>query len=89
MTIAKTEGCHKMVCHNCGQFFCYRCSWAISGYKHFVGRLPGQQVNPDLDDDVETKEPGWMRALRYTCPTCGQGPVVLDGGPWGDCQQRS
>ncbi|RLM80139.1 hypothetical protein C2845_PM12G24000 [Panicum miliaceum] len=86
MAIAKTEGCNKMVCHNCGKFFCYRCSRAISGYAHFVkgecglfervgrGRLPGQQArmdNQDLDEDVEIKEPGWMRALRYTCPTCG------------------
>jgi len=38
------------------------------------GRLPGQQArvgNQDLDEDVEIEEPGWMRALRYTCPTCG------------------
>ncbi|CAO2047891.1 unnamed protein product [Urochloa humidicola] len=74
MAIVKTEGCNKMVCRNCGKFFCYRCCRAISGYMHFVDGecglfehvVPGQQQAADLDE-----EPGRMRALSYTCPACG------------------
>ncbi|KAL6634948.1 hypothetical protein ACP70R_027619 [Stipagrostis hirtigluma subsp. patula] len=92
MAIAKTQGCNKVVCDSCGKAFCYRCNRAITSYKHFggecglydnvgKGRLPGVVlVNGGDWEDVETvAEPGWIRAIRYPCPTCGAKRTKVGG----------
>lgn len=81
MAISKTEGCNKMVCQNCGKYFCYRCNKAIAGYDHFrdgnCELFPQeeiqnweQQMNPrQLIGQIQAE----MFADRgHTCPQCGQ-----------------
>ena len=35
MAVQKSEGCNKMMCTNCGNYFCFKCGRAITGYEHF------------------------------------------------------
>ena len=73
-----------MTCWNCGRFFCYQCSAAISGYDHFNGdcvifdeaeidrwQMP---MNRRLHRMVvgQAQVALLARGHAYPCPTCGQ-----------------
>ncbi|XP_074583233.1 uncharacterized protein LOC141839393 isoform X2 [Curcuma longa] len=81
MAISKTEGCNKMVCQNCGQYFCYRCNKAIDGYDHFRGacelfpqeeierwemHMNVRQVVGQIQAELLVNQHG------HPCPTCRQ-----------------
>ncbi|XP_021893611.1 E3 ubiquitin-protein ligase RNF14-like isoform X2 [Carica papaya] len=82
MAISRTEGCNKMVCNNCGKYFCYRCNRAIDGYDHFRGRgscqLFSQQMVQNCEVRVNARQVvGQARAELYVerahlCPNCRQ-----------------
>lgn len=81
MAISRTEGCNKMVCNNCGQYFCYRCNSAIDGYDHFRDgscelfpqdtirqweeRMNARQIVAQVQAELFAKH-------GDSCPNCGQ-----------------
>lgn len=81
MAISRTEGCNKMVCSNCQQYFCYRCNKAIDGYDHFrdgMCELFPQEMMQQWEERMNVRQvvgqalgqlfPGNARP----CPGCGQ-----------------
>ncbi|KAK9716184.1 hypothetical protein RND81_06G216500 [Saponaria officinalis] len=83
MAISRTEGCNKMVCTNCGAFFCYRCNKQIDGYDHFrMGRcelFPEQMIHAWQEQMNDRQRIGQYIAVNLgananakPCPTCGQ-----------------
>lgn len=82
MAISKTEGCNKMTCSNCGEYFCYMCCKAISGYEHFSGGGCILFVQEEVQaweragrDDRQYQNlvqvELWPHLAR-PCPSCGQ-----------------
>ncbi|KAE8055655.1 hypothetical protein FH972_012482 [Carpinus fangiana] len=81
IAISRTEGCNKMMCNNCGQYFCYRCNKAIDGYDHFregTCDLFPQEAIQGWEERINPRQVlGQIRAEFFAqhvhaCPNCGQ-----------------
>ncbi|KAH9606097.1 hypothetical protein KSS87_017737 [Heliosperma pusillum] len=86
MAISRTEGCNKMVCSNCGNFFCYRCNKKIDGYDHFSnGRcdLFPQEMIEEWEQQLNPRQrigqyiAGNIAGNSKPCPTCAQPNVKV------------
>ncbi|KAJ4746428.1 E3 ubiquitin-protein ligase RNF14 [Rhynchospora pubera] len=81
MLISRTEGCNKMVCSNCDQYFCYKCNKAIDGYDHFrqgCELFPREEI-VRWEENINARQVvAQVRAelfagqANHPCPHCGQ-----------------
>lgn len=81
MAISRTEGCNKMRCENCLQFFCYNCNKAIDGYDHFsndgCALFSGEAIRQWEERMNVRQVVGQIQAELFPenvhqCPTCKQ-----------------
>ncbi|KAH1234482.1 E3 ubiquitin-protein ligase RNF14 [Glycine max] len=84
MAISRTEGCNKMKCGNCEQYFCYRCNKAIDAsdpYGHFrdgsCELFPREMVDSWEERINHRQAVGQLQAELFpqhglACPSCRQ-----------------
>ncbi|KAK7309638.1 hypothetical protein RJT34_06531 [Clitoria ternatea] len=84
MAISRTEGCNKMKCGNCEQYFCYRCNKAIDAsdpYGHFrdgsCELFPREMVESWQERINPRQAVGQLQAELFpqhglACPNCRQ-----------------
>lgn len=81
MFVSRTEGCNKMVCGNCQQYFCYVCLKPIDGYDHFRGGncelFPVQEIQAWEERMNVRQVRGQLLAelhegRGHECPNCRQ-----------------
>ncbi|TKY70041.1 E3 ubiquitin-protein ligase RNF14 [Spatholobus suberectus] len=84
MAISRTEGCNKMKCGNCEQYFCYRCNKAIDAsdpYGHFrdgsCELFPQEMVESWHERINHRQVVGQVQAELFpqrglACPNCRQ-----------------
>ncbi|KAJ4953603.1 hypothetical protein NE237_030435 [Protea cynaroides] len=80
IAISRTEGCNKMVCSNCGQYFCYNCNKAIDGYDHFSGTCKLFPPETLFNWEQQMNERQMVAHIQaqffadqgHRCPNCGQ-----------------
>ncbi|XP_020580780.1 E3 ubiquitin-protein ligase RNF14 [Phalaenopsis equestris] len=80
MAISRTGGCNKMVCTNCGSYFCYNCCKIIDGYDHFKDAcqlFPNEEISTWEEHMNPRQIIGQIQAELHPdaanlCPNCGQ-----------------
>lgn len=84
MAISRTEGCNKMKCGNCGEYFCYRCNKAIDAsdpYGHFrdgsCELFPREMIETWQERINHRQVVGQLQAELFpqhglACPNCRQ-----------------